>query len=150
MATQSQNATITIGKAQLEQLIAKVSAATAADTRGLLDAIGQQQEDSARRRIFETKRAPDGKRWKAWSRAYAETRGPQHSLLRDRGALAESLTHAVDGKEAVEVGSNMNYAGALLFGRHARPFLDVEPGFADPHDRDEIRDLVGDFLEGLL
>jgi phage gpG-like protein len=76
--------------------------------------------------------------------------------------LADSLTHNVVGKEAVEVGSNMIYAGRHLFGDYgfvgpvrggripARPYLDTNGGFADASDRDEIRDIVRAFLGGLI
>lgn len=149
---------ITIGTRELEQLIARVRDASEADTYDMLDAVGQQQEDAARRRILETKRSPGGERWAPWSEAYARTRGPQHSLLRNEGHLADSLTHNVVGKDAVEVGSNMVYAGRHLFGDGfvlrgripARPYLDTDGKFADPQDREELRDIVRDFLGGLI
>lgn len=155
MVAQAHTGAIVIGKQQLEQLIAKVHKATAADTFGLLDAIGQQQEDSARRRIFETKRTPSGKRWAPWSTSYAKTRGPQHSLLRAGGDLADTMAHEVDGKSAVLVGSSMVYAATQLYGDDARgipgrAYLDTEPGFADSRDREEIRDIARDFLDGLI
>jgi phage virion morphogenesis protein len=143
--------TIEINAAQLDQLIARVRRAALADKRGLLDAIGQQQEDAARKRITLTKRTPGGTRWRDWSADYRRTRIPgQHSLLRDRGDLLDRMTHAVEGDDAVLVGSPMEYAGYHLFGKHARPFLDTDGGFADPKDRDEISDLVEAFLTDLI
>jgi phage virion morphogenesis protein len=163
VVAQAQTRGIVIGKHELERLIATVQAATAADTHAMLDAIGQQQEDAARRRIYETKSSPDGERWPAWSRAYAETRGAQHSLLLGEGELAESMTHEVLSRDAVEIGSPMVYAGVHLYGAEysrvrdrahvrikARPYLDTEPGFGDAHDRQEIRDITREFLGGLL
>lgn len=153
MALQNSTSAIVLGTRELDRLIAKVRDATHADTFEMLDAIGQQQEDAARRRIIETKRAPDGQRWQRWSPGYAKTRSPQHSLLRNEGHLADSMTHQVDGKDAVEVGSPMIYAAQHLFGGPripARPYLDTDGGFADPSDREEIRDIVRTFLEELV
>jgi phage virion morphogenesis protein len=156
MAVQGQNRFITIGTRELERLIQRVALATDADTHDMLDAIGQQQEDSARRRIGETKMGPNGKRWAPWSASYAKTRGAQHSLLVGEGNLRDSLTHSIIDKSSVEVGSNLVYAGRHLFGDHnggripARPYLDTDGGFADPSDRDEIRDIVRGFLGGII
>lgn len=156
---QSSVRSIVIGVHELNKLAAKVAASQDGELRALLDAIGQQQEDSARRRITETKTAPDGTRWPAWSKSYAETRKAGKSLLRDEGHLADSLTHVVDGNDAVEVGSNMVYAARHLYGdaqplRGAkmpqRAYLDTEPGFSDSRDRAEIRDLMRDFMAGLV
>lgn len=162
MAAQSTSRAVVIGVHELEELRKRVTEAAHADMFPLLDAIGQQQEDSARRRITQTKRSPEGKAWQPWSRDYAKTRGPQHSLLRSEGHLADSLTHQVIGGEAVDIGSNLVYAGIHLYGSEdfvgpvrggrmpARPYLDTEPGFADSRDRQEICDILRDFAEGLL
>lgn len=147
---------IVIGLNQLEALIRKVNEASKADLFEILDAIGQQQEDSARKRIAESKKAPEGKRWDAWSSKYAKTRKPHHSLLRDTGALLDSLTHVVDeSSKSVSVGSNLVYAAVHLFGSDdgttpARSFLDIAGGFSDARDREEIRDIVRDFLGEIL
>lgn len=142
---------IEISTEQFDRLVARVRRASHANLRPLLDAVGQQQEDAARKRITRTKRTPGGTRWKAWSRDYARTRGPQHSLLRDTGELADRMTHVEDVSAAsVEVGSPMEYAGAHLFGKRARPYLDTDGGFADPHDRAELLDLLEMFIEGEL
>lgn len=163
MALQQSTAQIVIGTRQLEQLIARVAAASDTELYPLLDAIGQQQEDSARRRIRETKRAPDGTRWEPWSEDYAKTRGPQHSLLVGEGNLADTLSHEVGSEKDVYVGSSMVYAGRHLHGDFsfmgpvrgggripARPYLDTDGGFADPSDREEIRDLVREFMGEIL
>lgn len=162
-ALQANTGAVVIGVRELERLIDRVRAAEDADTFPMLDAIGQQQEDAARRRLFETKMAPDGRRWAPWSKAYAKTRGPGKSLGRNEGHLGDSMTHVVAGREAVEVGSNLAYAAAFQFGQDytrvrdkahifqpGRPYLDTEPGFADPRDREEIRGITREFLEGLL
>jgi phage gpG-like protein len=164
MAYQSQTGTIVIGTRELERLAARIKAAAETDLFDFLDAVGQTIEDSARRRITSTKRAPNGTRWKPWSAGYAATRGPQHSLLRNEGHLGDSMDHYVDaGDSSVHVGSNLVYAGRMLFGDDgfvgpvrgggripARPYLDTDGGFADPLDREELRDLARDFLGGLV
>jgi phage virion morphogenesis protein len=143
---------VVIGLHEMERLRKRFAdlAHAMGDTTALADAIGDQQEQSARRRIRETKRAPNGKRWKAWSRSYAKTRGPQHSLLVGEGDLADSITHTVVSPLEVQVGSNLAYAGVHLFGSKKMPqraFLDTEPGFADQSDRRELREVIRDFWE---
>jgi phage virion morphogenesis protein len=145
---------IEVDTKQLRKLQRKLLALADTDFGPLLDAIGQQQEDSARRRIFETKRSPLGFKWAAWSERYARTRGPHHSLLRRTGAFGDSLTHVVDGM-SVLIGSNLVYAETHLHGDPernipARPFLDISGRWQDPEDRAEILDEVEAFLEGLL
>lgn len=148
---------IVIGARQFDLLRDRIDRASRAELGAMLGAIGQTLEDSTRRRIAETKRGPDGRRWKAWSERYAKTREANHSLLRDSGALHDSLTHQVDetGK-AVVVGSNLVYAGRHLFGDDepggipARPYLDIDGQISDSHDREEIRDIVRDFIQGLF
>jgi phage virion morphogenesis protein len=149
---QDSSSAIVIGMKELERLQSNVrdlARALPPNSTLLADRIGQQQEDSARRRIRETKRSPAGKKWKPWSKPYAKTRGPQHSLLVGEGHLADSMTHVVLSPEQVAVGSNLNYASAMLFGVPsmsipAREYLDTGGGFADPHDRAEIRDILRD------
>jgi phage virion morphogenesis protein len=145
---QSSSSAIVIGINELETLqkrFAKLGEALG-NSDDLVDMIGQQQADSAKRRIGETKRTPAGKRWKEWSEPYAQTRAAKHSLLVSTGALLDSITHTVVSPGEVMVGSNLAYAGAHLRGvpgkMPARPFLDTEGGFADPHDRAEIRDIL--------
>jgi phage gpG-like protein len=147
---QESSSGVVIGMQQWERLqrnVADLQRALPPHSTVLADRIGQQQEDSARRRIRETKRSPSGKRWPVWSPSYRKTRGPEHSLLVDTGALADSMTHVVLSPIEVAVGSNLTYANAMLFGvPHlripAREYLDTGGGFADPHDREEIRDLL--------
>jgi phage virion morphogenesis protein len=148
---------IEIDESQLQRLIRKVQTASREDMHGMLDAIGQTAEDHARKRILQTKRAPDGESWKPWSSNYAKFRGRQKktgSLLHQTGELARRMTHQVDdGGDSVEVGSNMIYAGAMQYGYGkipARPYLDTQPGFADSAEAAEIKDIVSTFLGELL
>jgi phage virion morphogenesis protein len=153
MARQRDTRGIVIGVNELERLREKFEHLEQAlkQSTDLADAIGQQQEDSARRRLRETKRTPEGKVWQPWSRKYAKTRNPsKHSLLVSKGRLADSLTHVVISPSEVEVGSNLAYAAAHLYGTDdipARPYLDTAGGFADPHDRAELRDILREFLD---
>lgn len=162
MSYQTQTGTIVIGTRELERLAQRIKSAADTDLEEFLDAVGQTIEDAARRRITDTKQAPDGTRWKPWSQRYAATRGPQHSLLRNEGHLADSMDHIVDGT-TVFVGSNLVYAGRMLFGDDgfvgpvrgggripARPYLDTDGGFADARDRDALRELSREFLGGLV
>lgn len=120
----------------------------------LLAAIGDQQLNSARRRIADTKRAPDGSPWPSWSEGYARTREARHSLLRSDGGLLDSLTYEVDGN-VLTVGSNLVYAASHLYGDPdrgipQREYLDTTASFIDPDDRAEVEDIVQDWLGGLL
>lgn len=155
---QAEAGAVVIGLHEMERLRRRFQdlAEAMGDTDRLTRAIGDQQMNSARRRIRETKRAPDGKRWRAWSAAYAKTRGAQHSLLVSEGHLADSITYEVTSPGEVLVGSNLKYAGVHLFGSAkkgipARPYLDTHGGFADPADRRELREVIRHFWieEGL-
>jgi phage virion morphogenesis protein len=138
--------------AALRKRFAEVSDQLTGDAE-LADAIGDQQANSARKRIRETKRAPDGKRWKPWSESYRKTRLPHHSLLVGRGDLGDSMTHDVRSNTEVAVGSPLVYGRVHLYGSRpgakpkitARPYLDTEPGFADPSDRAELREILRAF-----
>ena len=143
---------VVIGVQELEKLRARFAHMRGALSSSvwLAEKIGDQQEQSARRRIRETKTSPSGKRWDPWSKKYAKTRKPSQSLLVSSGDLADSITHVVRSPSEVEVGSNLDYAAAHLYGTEslpARPYLDTEPGFADSHDREELRDIVREFLK---
>lgn len=154
---------IVIGAHEIEVLRRRMLRAAQAELDEVLGEIGQTLEDSARRRIAETKRAPDGKRWPSWSARYAKTRSAQHSLLRGEGNLLDSLSHEVDASShSVFIGSNVEYAGRHLFGDFgfigpvrggripARPYLDTTGEVSDPHDRQEIRDIVRAFMRGMF
>jgi phage virion morphogenesis protein len=144
---------ISISVEQLDDLIARLRRAHHVDTRKLMGAIGSQQENAARKRVSQTKRAPDGTRWRDWSDSYRPTRSKQHSLLSDSGNLLDAMMYRVEDPETVRVGSAMDYAAHHLYGTRlmpARPFLDNAGGFADSRDRAELGDIVSDFLEHLF
>lgn len=152
---QADSSGVVIGMHELEALrkrFAEVAEQLTNDT-DLADAVGDQQANSARRRISETKRSPAGKRWAPWSKSYAKTRTGKHSLLVSSGDLRDSITHEIQSNTEVAVGSNLVYARVHLRGSApgakpripARPYLDTEPGFADPRDRAELREVLREF-----
>jgi len=154
MATRQQDTgAVVVGVQELEKLRKRFEGLSE-NLRGdpwLVEQIGEQQANSARKRIQETKREPAGKKWKPWSERYRKTvKNPNHSLLLKTGALRDSITYEVNSPAEVVVGSSLEYAGAHLYGTDnmpARPFLDTEPGFSDPSDRRELRDLVREFID---
>jgi phage virion morphogenesis protein len=151
---QSEAGAIVIGLHEMERLRKRFGdlAHAMGDTTRLIEAIGEQQVNSAKRRISETKRAPSGRPWKPWSENYRKTRGPQHSLFVSEGHLRDSIASEILSPGEVLVGSNLAYAGVHLYGSKdgripARPYLDTTGGFADPSDRRELRDVIRDFWE---
>ena len=76
----------------------------------LLDAGASLGEEQLRRRVAHDKTDPDGKAWKRWDPAYADTRGPQHSLLISSGQLMDSLVGVGTGAKRRLVGSSVPYA----------------------------------------
>ena len=88
--------------------------------------IGALIEDQTRLRLAEQKTTPDGRAWPAWSRAYARTRKPRHSLLIGEGnpglmmnegspGLLGSVQNYTTGLSAV-VGTNLVYGAVHQFG----------------------------------
>jgi len=116
----------------------------------LLAQVGAVAEGAVRRRISETKTAPDGAAWAPWSDRYAAGRRNGKSLLQDEGGLLDSIAYRVRGA-TVEVGSNLVYAAVHQLGSEggdgipARPFL----GLSDEDDAD-IESVVEDFLLAAL
>jgi len=152
VARQAEQGAVVIGLHEMERLRKRFGDLERAmnDTTALVEAIGEQQVNSAKRRIGETKRSPSGKPWKPWSESYRKTREPQHSLLVNEGHLLSSLTYEPVSPGEVLVGSPLEYAGVHLFGSKdgrtpARPYLDTTGGFADSADRRELRDVIRDF-----
>lgn len=156
-------AELLIDTTPLDGLFAVFLRAQNAPIHPLLDDIGQQQEDAARRRITDTKVAPDGTPWAPWSAPYAKTRKGHHSLLSEEGDLADSMGHNVVGSlgmfgfagQGVDVGSNLEYAAAHLYGVPeqnlvARPFLDTDGAFTDPRDQAEVGDIITSYISELL
>lgn len=97
----------------------------------LMDAIGSWLQDSAKRRIEETKTAPDGTAWeKSFREVNAGARHPDADedapvqragkTMYLSGALAKSLTHCAR-RDSVDIGTNLIYAAVHQFGAMITP-----------------------------
>jgi phage virion morphogenesis protein len=142
-----------------QQLLARLSDF---DKHELLESCGVLVESQTQRRIREEKTDPDGTPWAPWSAAYAKSRHPHQSLLLAEGYLLASITHDMDGDDAVLIhpGSNLKYARALQMGDHqvinvrgrpvkrnlpARRYLGLSS-----RNMDELGLLVKDFFSDLI
>lgn len=112
--------------------------------------IGELLVGSTKDRIDTEKTSPDGLPWEPWSRDYAATRQPRHSLLVGDGDLRDSIANYSEGGSAI-VGSNLIYAAIHQFGGDevginipARPYLGLSE-----EDEADIRDLILDDLEDI-
>jgi phage gpG-like protein len=76
------------------------------DTSPLMSRIGQAVEGDIEER-FQTETAPDGGRWAPSIRAREEG----GKTLTASARLRQSMTHNVRGRDEVEVGTNLIYAG---------------------------------------
>lgn len=113
--------------------------------------IGALIEDQTRLRLAEQKVAPDGRAWPAWSRAYARTRKPRHSLLiggRQTGLL-DSVENYTTGLSAV-VGSNLVYGAVHQFGSEDGAVPERAWLGLSGDNRADIEDLLAGRIEGLL
>ena len=82
-----------------------------------LRAIGGALESSTRRRIAETKTAPDGKRWQDVSPATAEAKNGRGGILVDHGNLLASITHEASATQKIGVSDGLfsrNLFGIIL------------------------------------
>lgn len=107
----------------------------------LLENVAGLLEAQTKRRISDEKTAPDGKGWREWSKQYARTRKPHHSLLIDTQALLDDIAGQVNDDAAV-VGSSLVYAGRQ---HKMRPFL----GISNANER-EIERVITDWLDEAL
>lgn len=133
------------------------------DTQPMMRGLATLLESSSRKR-FETKTAPDGKKWADWADStkirYAQKvykkdhktgkrhlitmkPRPKERLMRDSSRLLRSLTRHATAQMA-QVGTNVQYAPYHQLGtKHmvARPIF----GISD-QDRVDILDLLGEFV----
>ena len=110
-----------------------------------LRAIGGILESSTRRRIAETKTAPDGKRWADVSPATAQAKNGRGGILVDHGNLLASITHEASAKSVI-TGSIMGYSVYAQKGTKnmpARPYLGLSV-----QDYQHIGELMEDWLNG--
>lgn len=144
-------ARITIDMHDVDRLQERLDRIASIGFGEVLDTIGAVVESQVRRRFSDDQEAPDGTPWKDWTDAYAKTRHGSHSLLiGDPENLLDSITHSPPSDDAVEVGSNMIYAGVQQFGFDergipARPYLGLS---AD--NEDEIESVLHDWIQELL
>lgn len=124
---------------------------------GILKIVGQVVEGQTRNRLSKEKKTPAGKPWDDWSEEYAGSKhgrdanhGPHpdslrvsgsHSLLELSGDLIDSVQRLVSG-DAVEVGSNLPYAGAM---NKTRQYIGLSR-----ENEEEIEETVDDFLDSFL
>lgn len=125
----------------LDRVMAMLARLEAPEMREGLEGVGAVVESQFRRRLASEKTTPDGERWKPWSRAYARTRHGNQSLLVATGHLMDSMAFEATDSE-VAVGSNMIYAAVQ---NATRPFI----GLGNDNRR-EVREVIGDFVEGLV
>lgn len=90
--------------------------AQAVEDRGSLLALLGTYLESATIERFDREQAPDGSKWTASIRAREEG----GKTLTDSSVLRSSITHNVRG-DAVEIGTNLIYAGVHQFGATIRP-----------------------------
>lgn len=125
------------------------------DLRELLNLIGDEVEAQTRTRIDEEKKAPDGTDWKDWSKAYAGSKhgrkknhGPHpgalrqsggHSLLVLSGEMRDDITHEVEGRFDVLIGSTKKYANRQ---NAQRQFLGLSSS-----NKEDVEDLTINFLD---
>lgn len=120
------------------------------DIDPLLDEIGASLETSTQQR-FEAATDPEGKPWKRLAAATIAIRGSGAQILRWKGELYDSVTHAVAPGSGVRVGTNRKYARIHQLGGRAgrghkveipaRPFLGISA-----EDQKEIDTLAKDYL----
>jgi len=93
-------------------------------SRNALEKIGHILENSARQRIQETKRDPQGEKWPIWSKKYEKTRNENQSLLMNRGAMLYRLSYKVIHdliNNRVIVGSTAKYSSFHQLGTKKMP-----------------------------
>ncbi|MDA0148852.1 phage virion morphogenesis protein [Vibrio sp. LaRot3] len=105
------------GDVELRSIVQRMDRlADPANKRKLLRLIGAEVESQTHERFRETKRAPDGSKWQAWSSSYAKSRQGSQSLLMASGELDDSIQSFVKGNDAVHTGSPLAYARAIQDG----------------------------------
>ena len=114
-------AVIEVNVQEIERLAQKLNAyaLTPVQQRSLLKGLGREGEEQTEDR-FDTKRDPEGRRWRDISAAYRkfllrpspkhpDYRGAQAPLVRE-GYLRDAIDSQVQGSESVLIGSTREYA----------------------------------------
>lgn len=134
----------------LDALQARLRRLSQAQTEDLLEQLGDELVDGARRRIRIAEASPAGVRYPALSPRYARRTADPSDFLQDSGGLLASLQRQLAGGEAVEAGSPLRRAVAMQFGsrRHsipARAYLGIDEDEADELELISLR-----FLDAAL
>lgn len=128
----------------------------AGDMSTALKEIGERLTESTKHR-FETTTGPDGNRWPRNSPATLQHKEGDRPLTGETGELMDTIHWQLQGDDAVEIGSPMEYAAMQQFGGAkaefphlwgdipARPFL----GISDD-DRDTMLDIIQAHIEDAL
>lgn len=132
---------VTVDTADFDRLRARIAQGIGdADLDELLDELGAELAFQTRKRLTSEKRSAEGVAW-------APRRDPSdtHPLLQRTNRLSASIEHRVV-PDGVEVGSNLIYAAAQLFGSPeqgilARPYLGI-----DEDDAKALEGIAADFL----
>ena len=101
--------TVSHDLSRIAQSLSRLSGKLTGSLEEPLRAIGGILESSTRRRIAETKTAPNGKRWADVSPATAQVKNGRGGILVDHGNLLASITHEASAKSVI-TGSIMGYS----------------------------------------
>lgn len=105
--------TVTVDDAQALATLARLGEPGTAD---LMPRLGEYLQRSTQER-FKTQTAPDGTPWAPLQPRYARRKKyHQDKVLTLRGYLRSSIHYQVTGPDAVQVGTNIQYAGVHQFG----------------------------------
>lgn len=104
---------------RVEQILQQIAYG---DIPDLLDEIGGLIVDQVQVRFQKTKRRPDGSLWSSprWTKKYREWR-KRKKKTRGRylvleGHLQQSIQHLIEGRDTLQIGSNLDYARAQQLG----------------------------------
>lgn len=135
---------VTVETADFDRLRERIAKMGDVELDELLDDLGAELAFQTRKRLTSEKRSAEGVAW-------APHRDPatMHPLLQRTNRLSGSIEHRVV-PEGVEVGSNLIYAAAQLFGSPeqgiiARPYLGI-----DEDDAKALEAIAVDFLAEAL
>lgn len=137
--------TVSHDLSRIAQSLSRLSGKLTGSLEEPLRAIGGILESSTRRRIAETKTAPDGKRWADVSPTTAQAKNGRGGILVDHGNLLASITHEASAKSVI-TGSVMGYSVYAQEGTKnmpARPYLGLSV-----QDYQRIGELMEDWLNG--
>lgn len=127
---------VTIDSADFDRLRTRIARMADVDVDPLLEKLGEELAFQTKKRLSD-KSAPDGSPWPQRAQA------APHPLLERTRRLAGSIDHR-SIQSGVEVGSNLVYAAAQLFGSpkqniRARPYLGIGADDAEALEEVAVR-----------